>query len=99
MQGLVPRTVLLNNNNNIAVPNALSPDVDHEKDVTSRHGFTAMVSQLSRIISWEAREGVSVCRAIKTRGILTILKVPFDRKSVFTFARTPAHSAPLQGSV
>lgn len=61
MQGYVPRTVLLNNNN-IAVPKVISPNVDHDKDVTSRHGFTAMVSQLSRIISWEG-----VCPALKTR--------------------------------
>lgn len=54
MQGLVPRTVVLfnNNNNNTAVPNLLSPNADRDKDVTSRHGFTAMVSQLSRAVSW-----------------------------------------------
>ena len=100
MQGLVPRTVLLNNNN-IAVPNLLSPNVDRDKDVTSRHGFTAMVSQLesSRVLSVGGKGCVLRSRHAKARDSL---EVPFDRKSVFTFARTPAqrlHSTPLQGSV
>lgn len=100
MQGLVPRTVLLNNNNT-AVPNPLSPNVDHDKDVTSRHGFTAMVSQLesSRVLSVGGKGCVLRSRHAKARDSL---EVPFDRKSVFTFARTPAqrlHSTPLQGSV
>lgn len=62
MQECVPRTVLLNNNN-IAAPNPLSPNVDQDKDVTSRHGFTAMVSQLSRVGS----RGKRMCPALKTR--------------------------------
>jgi hypothetical protein len=100
MQGFVPRTVLLNNNNT-AVPNPLSPNVDHDKDVTSRHGFTAMVSQLesSRVLSVGGKGCVLRSRHAKARDSL---EVPFDRKSVFTFARTPAqrlHSTPLQGSV
>ena len=46
MQGLVPRTVLLellNNNNacDIAGPNLLSSNVDRDKGVTLRHGFIA----------------------------------------------------------
>ena len=42
MQDLVPRAVLLELlNNNIAVPNSFSPNVDPDKGVTLRHGFIA----------------------------------------------------------
>lgn len=67
MQGYVPRTVLLNNNN-IAVPKVISPNVDHDKDVTSRHGFTAMVSQLSRII--KLGRGVSCAQDTRRHAIV-----------------------------
>lgn len=74
MQGLVPRTVLLNNN--IAVPNSLLPNADRDKGITLRRipsltGFTALPH-------CQLRKGA--CRAIQTRSRRCArdnLKVPF----------------------
>lgn len=57
MQGLVPRTVLLNNN--IAVPNSLLPNADRDKGVTLRR-----IPSLTALPPCQLRKGA--CRAIKT---------------------------------
>ena len=53
MQGLVPRTVLLNNN--IAVPNPLLPNADRDKGVTLRR-----IPSLTALPHWQLRKGA--CR-------------------------------------
>jgi hypothetical protein len=71
MQGLVPRTVLLNNN--IAVPNPLLPNADRDKGVTLRR-----IPSLTALPHWQLRKGA--CRAIQTRSRRCArdnLKVPF----------------------